>query len=304
MPLRDSLNQAATAGRGSRRRTSSFSPAVQAALEELRALRQQRSSLAGPIEFLSDVLPLLDAQRIDCVPPEIDEETAREKLRNGVPLLRGEGIEVDAKQFRRLGTSICAAAEHRQDDAAPRCLATAIGNGGLLPQEIVNHVLAGRTEAIRAAADQQGLDPELTMTVLRLTLFPAFCRLHEVVSPLRVGYRWQHGYCPTCGSWPLLGEFRGLEQIRFLRCGLCAADWEFPRLRCPFCGTSDHHLLGYFSVDGEEAKYRVYTCDRCRGYVTMVSTLSALSGPQLLVADAATLHLDLAAADRGFAVPQ
>ena len=33
---------------------------------------------------------------------------------------------------------------------------------------------------------------------------------------------WPHGYCPTCGSWPLLAESRGLEQLRLLRCGLCA----------------------------------------------------------------------------------
>jgi hypothetical protein len=47
----------------------------------------------------------------------------------------------------------------------------------------------------------------------------------------------------------------------------------------------------------------VATCDACRGGVKTLSALSAL--PQLLslVADAATLHLALAAADRGYLVP-
>src|SRR5262249_48658671 len=103
-------------------------------------------------------------------------------------------------------------------------------------------------------------------------------------------------------SWPLLAELRGLEQLRFLRCGLCGTEWEYPRLQCPFCGTRDHQVLGYFHMEGEEAKYRAATCDACRGYVKTVSTLAALSGARLLVADLATLHLDLAAADRGYTI--
>src|SRR5262249_45021716 len=118
--------------------------------------------------------------------------------------------------------------------------------------------------------------------------------------PLRAGRAWEPGYCPTCGSWPLLGEFRGLEQTRWLRCGLCASEWEFARLQCPFCGTRDHRALGYLHVEGEETKCRAATCEECRGYVKMQATLFALSAPQLLVADVATLHLDLAAAERGY----
>ena len=105
-----------------------------------------------------------------------------------------------------------------------------------------------------------------------------------------------------CGSWPLLGEYRGLEQTRFLRCGLCAASWEFSRFRCPFCDERDHRKLAYLHADGEQDRWRAATCDRCRGYVKMVASLDALSWPLLLVQDVATLHLDLAAADRGFIV--
>src|SRR5262249_10102073 len=105
------------------------------------------------------------------------------------------------------------------------------------------------------------------------------------------------------GSWPLLAESRGLEQLRYLRCGLCATAWEGSRFRCLFCGNDDHNKLGYFHVEGEENRYRAASCDECRGYVKVVSTLSALSPPQLLVTDLATLHLDLVAAEHGYFVP-
>jgi FdhE protein len=73
-----------------------------------------------------------------------------------------------------------------------------------------------------------------------------------------------------------------------------------PRLWCSYCGSRDHERLGLLHAEGEEARYRAATCDQCRGYVKMLSTLSALPPLLLLVADALTLHLDLAAAERGY----
>jgi FdhE protein len=179
-------------------------------------------------------------------------------------------------------------------------LAQALERGRIHGNELAHEVLAGRPEAIHAKADALGLDAGLTAMVLRLVLFSAMVPINSALASLRGQTPWEHGYCPTCGSWPLLGEFRGLEQTRFLRCGLCAAEWEFPRFRCPLCGVRDHQQLGYFQVEGEEAKYRAATCDNCHGYVKMASTLAALSAPQLFVADLATLHLDLAVVERGY----
>jgi formate dehydrogenase maturation protein FdhE len=50
-------------------------------------------------------------------------------------------------------------------------------------------------------------------------------------------------------------------------------------------------------------RYRVTTCEECRGYVKMTTTLLPLNPTQLLLTDVATLDLDLAAAQRGYAVP-
>jgi FdhE protein len=167
---------------------------------------------------------------------------------------------------------------------------------------MLQEVLAGRPEMVRGRADALGLNAALAATVLRWTLFPVLSQFRASLEPLLAHARWERGGCPVCGSWPLLGEFRGLEQTRYLRCGLCAAAWEFPRLCCPYCGERDHRQLGYLHVEGEEGKERAATCDACGGYVKMVSSLSALSGPKLLATDVATLHLDLMAAEFGFSV--
>jgi FdhE protein len=222
------------------------------------------------------------------------------KLAGGLLLLRDVSITLEADSFLKRWRGICAALGRHQEGAA--ALTRALRPGGLDAAELLAEVLAGRPEAVHARADALGLNAGLTATVLRWSLFPVLNHIRTAFEPLPASARWERGSCPVCGCWPLLGEFRGLEQNRYLRCGLCAAGWEFPRLCCPFCGERDHRQLGYLHLEGEEGKERAATCDACGGYVKMVSSLTALAGPKLLVADVATLHLDLAAAERGFFV--
>jgi len=275
-------------------------PEVAEALEELARLDTEKPALAGPARLLADILPVLFAEPIDVKAPVLTSDEAAAKVAEGVPLLRGESVLLDEKGFAYRWQHICAAIGKHQDPSGARQIADAFRSKSLDPRQLLDDVLAGHPEAIHAQADALGLDAGLIATVLRLSLFPLLTKYNVALAALRGGSAWDRGYCPTCGSWPLLGEFRGLEQIRYLRCGLCAADWEFPRLRCPFCNASDHHQLGYFYVEAEQGKYRVATCTACRGYVKMISTLGELSPPRLLVADVATMHLDLAAAERGF----
>ena len=276
---------------------------VAEALLDLERHVEARPTLAAPAALLRDVLPVLyDQPPRETIPP-ISMEHAATKLAAGIPLLRDETLQLDMIALRRRWLGVCAAVQRNQSSAAGQALAEAVHQGTLNLNDLVRQVLAGRPEEIHAQADSLGLDAGLTTAVLGLALFPALSRINNALTPLRQGIRWERGHCPTCGSWPLLGEFRGLEQTSLLRCGLCAAEWEFPRLQCPFCTNRDHRQLGYLSVEGEESRYRAATCDACQGYVKMISTLTRLGGPALLVTNVATVHLDLAAADRGYATP-
>jgi FdhE protein len=278
------------------------SPAVAEARAELDRLCRQRPTLSAPAALLHELLPDLVPEERPPPAPPLTAEHARTKRAGGVPLLRGESVSLDTGILRRRWLRVCAALARHGEPERARRLAAAVRRGSLGLDELVRAVLAGRPDEVYAWADALSLDPGLTATVLRLTLLPQLAAVHAVLAPLVQGLPWGRGSCPTCGSWPLLAEYRGLEQLRILRCGLCAAEWEVPRLLCPFCGNRDHRQLGYFSAEGEEGRYRAATCDACRGYVKAVATLGPLDVPGLLVADLATLHLDLAAADRGFSV--
>jgi FdhE protein len=278
-------------------------PDVVEALAELDRLRQERPTLAGPVALLAELCPALAEARPSVIPPALSPESAAEKLAGGVPLLRGELVSLDGKSLRRRWDEVCAVVGRNQAGDAAEALAKAARRGSLSVEAMADAILVGRADEVSAQADALGLDAGLAATVLRFTLFPDFVSLNVALAPLLGGSTWGRGYCPTCGSWPLLGEFRGLEQARWLRCGLCAAAWEFPRLACPFCDNRDYQRLGYLHVEGEEGRRRAATCEECRGSVKMLATLGPLSPLLLLVADLATVHLDLAAAERGYAPP-
>jgi len=279
--------------------TDASSRNLAGALLELQKLAQKRPSLAASCQTLSAILPAMFAEPTTEAPLALTLDMAQAKLRDGLPLLYGVALVIDEPALHRRWTAICAALRQTEADA----LADSVRQGKLRPTALLHGVLTTGPETLLNAIEPLGLISALAATVLRLSALPALAQITRSFADVRRGMAWDFGNCPHCGGWPLLGEARGLEQERFLRCGLCAASWQWGRLYCPFCANRDHHTLGYLHVEGEEDRYRAGTCDACRGYVKWVSTIFALSEPQLLVADLATLHLDLAAVERGFFVP-
>jgi len=275
-------------------------PTVEEARTELDRLAEERPAFRAPVlwlrELLPDLVPLTDVNLL-----ELSQERARTKLAAGVPLLRDEKVSVDAKAFRRRWCRACDALETLQPDGAAAALAAAMTKGRLDPAALVEAITAGNAAYVRERAAELGLHPDLAATLTRYTLFPHFTALNTALAPLHETFAWSRGACPTCNSRPLLGEFRGLDQSRYLRCGLCAASWDAARQWCPLCDNRDHERLSFLHREGEEARWpKAALCEACRGYVKMLATLALLPPLSLLVADAATLHLDLAAAERGF----
>jgi FdhE protein len=277
-----------------------LSKEVVEAQAELALLSEKTPAIAELATQLSDLLPALYAEPVNVDIPGITQEKAAQKLSSGVPLLRGETVKIDWPALQSRLREVVATL--RRADAAS-ALAKAIESGQLEMSTVTSLVLDGQPERVHELAEQLDLDVPLTASLLSLVLLPALAPIRAGLESLLPASAWTLGYCPVCGCFPKLGEFRGLEQTRFLRCNLCAAGWQFPRLQCPCCGNQDHHRLGYLHVEGEEGKCRANTCEGCRQYVKMVSTLGPLSPLRLLVTDVATVHLDLLAADKGYNSP-
>ena len=115
---------------------------------------------------------------------------------------------------------------------------------------------------------------------------------------------WTMGYCPVCGAWPSLAEFRGLERKRWLRCGRCGSGWEIGWLRCAFCGEADHERLGYLTAEEREGGWKVEVCESCKGCLKAVAVVQAAPPADVFLEDLRTVHLDLAAMERGYRRPE
>jgi FdhE protein len=298
------------------RRQEALRPDLAAALDRLDQLAEQSPALRDAVAIQRVILRVVYTNPLTATASDISPDHTRDKLHAGIPLLRnpdpstspaeaasqgGELVWFEAAAVRVQLLDLCRALGRRLGRSAAG-IAAAIEQGALDVPALLQAVLRGRADAIRGQAAGLGLDGQLLCTLLRFSLFPALEQLATQLAPLRRLATWPHGYCPTCGSWPLLSEYRGLEQTRFLRCGLCATEWPLDRLLCPFCGCRDHQQLGYLHAEADQQR-RAATCAQCRCYNKTLATLGPIPPIELAVYDLATIHLDMVAIEHGYVAP-
>ena len=218
-----------------------------------------------------------DAITVEASPPRPGE----------APLLEGATVSVPEK-------------------AAARFVATILGARtakALDPLFVLAAAARQDSEALEKAADGAGVGAEGLEALAGLAASPMLRACSRRLAT-KVPSTWREGWCPVCGAWPALGELRGLERERHLRCGRCAAGWRFPWLRCAHCGEADEKSLSHLVLEDDPGGRRVETCGTCHGYVKSVATLSALSPADLALVDLETVDLDLAAQERGRRLPK
>lgn len=268
-------------------------PELSAALADLSRLADTRPELAPAARTLADVLRAAFLVPTSEPPVHADPDLLVAAWRAGVPAFRaGDAPPAwNADELRARGLAVCAALVGTNPKAADLLQTVRKGTVDLHAWAVDS--LADRPESVADRAQALGIPPGLARSVLRLALLPSLSRFSSRLAPLRPEGLWTRGDCPNCGGPPSLAESRGLDQRRFWRCGLCAADWGGERLRCPFCGETDHRRLDYRFAEGEQDRYRLSRCESCGGQLKVVSTLAPISAPGLLVVELATVHLDL-----------
>jgi FdhE protein len=220
---------------------------------------------------------------------------------SGAPLLAGAVVPVDRAGVEEWVRRIVA----RAASAGPALagLAEGAGSGGLDGMALLEAAIDQDAERIAALAEPLGVEADALGAVAQLADLPLLQASRRRFAGA-IPFDWYEGYCPICGAWPVLAESRGLERARRPRCGRCGGDWSVLGARCLYCGTTDHaDLASLVSTTDGEAR-RVETCARCRGFLKSVATLRAWAGDEVLLADLATVELDLVALERDFHRPE
>jgi FdhE protein len=275
------------------------------------ALRKTRPDLADALDLqeaiIHTVLTSARPPRTQPFPLPRDQLVAR--VREGVPLLHNQPVWLDINYAADLVSRLVDALSQRPEpDVSPLIDAA---TGGLLdPQQLFTEAFVQHHDHLADLAQGVGVDAELLSAVASQSVAPLLRGYAERLLPLVEqaddgtlrAARWTRGYCPVCGAWPLIGELRGVELSQWLRCSACASGWRAYRLVCPFCANADYHSLGTLTIEGEQ-RFRVAVCERCKGFLKIANAFDPAPGELLPLDDVASLHLDVAAIERGYLRP-
>jgi FdhE protein len=269
----------------------------------LGALVRDWPDLAGAAELYRVTLPLLRSAVPIAEPIPLTESQARGKLSEGTFLLHGAALIFDHIGARDLMLDLARNLEEA-GLVAISPIRSALEGDRLIPEELLGLVSDGNYPSLAARAEEQGLDPRLLWTLAQSALKPTFRAWCGKLSPLvHTAGEWEEPRCFICGAPASLCELQGSEQAKHLRCGRCGADWRIRRLRCVYCGNEDPSLLGILSPEGRRENARVEVCDKCHGYLKVVTRFAPGSPEELAVEDLATLYLDCLAQERGYRCP-
>jgi hypothetical protein len=278
-------------------------PDLDAALLLQRALLRQEIELLHT--FMTGGLPSLS------LPPGY----LAAKLHRGIPVLLGEPVPLPSGLLAMAVRDFCERLRTGATEEAAAGLVHAFDEGRLAPAAVLSACFGRDQMRIRFMAQHAAVSPDLLWLVLELALAPfthllqirtlststspgpgrlrGAEKLHEALA------RWDHGFCPVCGSWPALIE---AADGHVLRCSFCACGWELHSYRCLYCGNDGENFLTA-AVNPEEPGRRLQLCGACGGYAKVIKMDTPSVFPLVAIEDLASLDLDMAAIEREYARP-
>jgi hypothetical protein len=237
-----------------------------------RAVALQRRTVGTQLDLLWAVAPLVAEAAIVLTPVAVD-----------------------------LGAAIAAASGY----AAARRAAESLASGEVDPARLMALVYQRDQDGVRQLASEHAINVDMLWLLGDLVVAPiahlqqrSALRESEPDSPVREALeRWDHGYCPACGSWPSLAEFFFGE--RLLRCAFCACTWR-PRVdQCVYCRTDDQRFATIVP-DRHQPGRRLELCKACGGFLKTLDAEVITPFPLVAIEDLASADLDQAALGHGF----
>ena len=230
------------------------------------------------------------------------------KLHRHIPALTGERIPIPVQT---LGSALAAFCEDLAQGGAGEPathLRSVLLEGRIDPGSILAASLGRHQQAIRAGATAHSLSPDLLWLVAELAVSPFAHSLQQQYLGSTTDARlkdaldtWTHGYCPSCGSWPALGEALA-DGRRALRCSFCALAWTPRSEGCLYCGTAGATFVSFVPDDARPGQ-RVEACGSCRGYLKTIVVDEWSPFPLLAIGDLETATIDAEMMARGFTRP-
>ncbi|UCD81175.1 MAG: formate dehydrogenase accessory protein FdhE [Desulfobacterales bacterium] len=272
---------------------------VMAAVE---AVKKNRPVYAGILEFYGRLFVAQEEskRRLRIEPIRIAEDIRSVKAREKFPLIEVKDFAYDRNEAAKLLVLICRFAKEANPKLAEsaKVLLAAV-ESGLESGKLFSGLLGSDEALFENISAELVIEKKVLGFITYNSLKPSLCACADQLSVyLNKNEPWLAGYCPICGSAPILSILKD-EGERSLICSFCWHQWSVKRVYCPFCNNSDNKDLRYLFSE-ENKSLRVDLCDNCNKYIKTIDTRRAerLIYPPL--EQIASLHLDIKAQEEGF----
>jgi FdhE protein len=270
------------------------------ALQTIQTHRDLSPHYAELLDILEEILILREEYRRrmqrDIFP--VDEKLIAAKLAGGFPLVDFSSVIGNLAEPQAYFLALLEIAEKRAPGETGE-MARKILDGEIRFNDLIYESFNPPPLEEEAADNGEETSLDLVELFIEESLRPA---LEKVTARYGAAVRkadWMEGYCPICGREPKIGEIRDAEESRYLFCNQCGFEWNYLRIKCPFCGNEEQQSLAYFTIEGDE-RYRVDVCNECKRYIKIVDFREAKQKADLDVEDIATIHLDMRANEEGY----
>lgn len=221
---------------------------------------------------------------------------------NKRPLLEQTNPKLDHFLFRQSLSSFLNFLGNRRPDFAEPVQSMIRGLELLDFEKLITR--AGKIDfnCAREYSERLSLNPGLLVFVLDHTLQPYLRVISEPYRSELVEERffWEFpNICPVCGAKSSFSRLQPNDGQRFMFCDDCFSEWKVRYLACVHCG---HDRPGDISIlqVADDSYYRVYVCEKCKGYLKTYDQRSTGVPVDLFIANKETVYLDILARNQGF----
>lgn len=164
--------------------------------------------------------------------------------------------------------------------------------------EMIGYVLCQEEDSIRSFCEKKELNANALTYIVWLAVSRVLVPLEKEKDQWLKDHSWERNYCPVCGSLPVLAQLKKKNQgrERHLVCVRCHTTWHYKRIGCICCDNEDLNKLRLLESESEP-EMRIDVCDVCHSYL---KTYLNEGEEAIYLADWTTLHLDMAAEEKGF----
>jgi len=268
-------------------------------IRKLEEQEKEEGTLPLLLKFYRELLHIQSRanKHIGAPEPDLSEEAIRQRIQQGLPLLRFDNLALDWPLVRDVFVEVTAAfakylelfgevPEKMKGPGAGRFLTKKAVKAWFARVELPSTTFAG------VASDN------LKQALIHATLKPYLTSYYKALIGFVDQESWRRRYCPICGGSPDFAFLDKERGSRWLLCSRCDTEWIFQRLECPCCGTQDQKALAYFSDD--KGLYRLYVCEQCKQYLKTIDLRQTESEVSLPLERFYTLDMDAQAQEHGY----